>query len=444
MNNSADSKEFVINALNKLYDFAIKNNFKKEINKHLPRDKQLKNYWKVEFLNNFIPEIYKYPLDICLESDVFDQREKEFIQAAKGAAGSSFEILSNENDLCIYNFVNEKEYRAILINPKALNPSLNKYFMTKLIKFEDNYYIPDIVDLLEDRGEALLFVKELLSTHSEAMYKDNPKKEEEVKNLLDKIHSEFIDIFGNDEVLLDEDIASEAVDVFVDFIKCNYAEKKEEAIKILQEQPSEEAALAKESDHTLVFVLKDKGLYVAKHYNVLKNIYERKTSSWVYTEIEKDILSEYFFEERVEYSVESILKLYEKSDDKEKFLTTTRHIVYTVSEDYEFEEFPDIKNSSLLEILDSLKPEYHSEVKQFSFYTLNMTSKTADELIRLAKESIEKIAQLDEEIENYKSQIEECIEDVNEDESKKRPGRNEPCYCGSGKKYKKCCLKFDD
>jgi uncharacterized protein YecA (UPF0149 family) len=22
-------------------------------------------------------------------------------------------------------------------------------------------------------------------------------------------------------------------------------------------------------------------------------------------------------------------------------------------------------------------------------------------------------------------------------------GRNEPCYCGSGKKYKKCCLEAD-
>ena len=25
----------------------------------------------------------------------------------------------------------------------------------------------------------------------------------------------------------------------------------------------------------------------------------------------------------------------------------------------------------------------------------------------------------------------------------KRPGRNEPCHCGSGKKYKNCCLKKD-
>jgi hypothetical protein len=26
----------------------------------------------------------------------------------------------------------------------------------------------------------------------------------------------------------------------------------------------------------------------------------------------------------------------------------------------------------------------------------------------------------------------------------KRPGRNEPCWCGSGKKYKKCHLPADE
>src|SRR2546428_10235432 len=25
-----------------------------------------------------------------------------------------------------------------------------------------------------------------------------------------------------------------------------------------------------------------------------------------------------------------------------------------------------------------------------------------------------------------------------------RPGRNEPCHCGSGRKYKHCCLQKDD
>ncbi len=25
-----------------------------------------------------------------------------------------------------------------------------------------------------------------------------------------------------------------------------------------------------------------------------------------------------------------------------------------------------------------------------------------------------------------------------------RPGRNEPCYCGSGRKYKQCCLEKDE
>jgi hypothetical protein len=26
----------------------------------------------------------------------------------------------------------------------------------------------------------------------------------------------------------------------------------------------------------------------------------------------------------------------------------------------------------------------------------------------------------------------------------RRPGRNEPCHCGSGRKYKHCCLQTDD
>ena len=27
---------------------------------------------------------------------------------------------------------------------------------------------------------------------------------------------------------------------------------------------------------------------------------------------------------------------------------------------------------------------------------------------------------------------------------KPRPGRNEPCHCGSGRKYKHCCLEKDE
>jgi hypothetical protein len=28
--------------------------------------------------------------------------------------------------------------------------------------------------------------------------------------------------------------------------------------------------------------------------------------------------------------------------------------------------------------------------------------------------------------------------------SSKRPGRNDPCHCGSGRKYKQCCLAKDE
>jgi len=30
------------------------------------------------------------------------------------------------------------------------------------------------------------------------------------------------------------------------------------------------------------------------------------------------------------------------------------------------------------------------------------------------------------------------------DQTRVRPGRNEPCHCGSGRKYKHCCLPKDE
>jgi hypothetical protein len=33
---------------------------------------------------------------------------------------------------------------------------------------------------------------------------------------------------------------------------------------------------------------------------------------------------------------------------------------------------------------------------------------------------------------------------ANESDAGVKPGRNEPCWCGSGKKYKKCHLSEDD
>jgi hypothetical protein len=46
--------------------------------------------------------------------------------------------------------------------------------------------------------------------------------------------------------------------------------------------------------------------------------------------------------------------------------------------------------------------------------------------------------QMDELAEKIASQIEQR-EGLNQRQASRIPGRNEPCYCGSNKKYKKCC-----
>lgn len=55
-------------------------------------------------------------------------------------------------------------------------------------------------------------------------------------------------------------------------------------------------------------------------------------------------------------------------------------------------------------------------------------------LIDFDNQEVKRVMQLDKEIHYIKSRIEQYIRDT------PKIGRNELCSCGSGKKYKKCCL----
>lgn len=159
-----NNKEFIKNTVNKIYDFAIKNDFKKEINRNLPKQEWSGKLWQILLLQNQIPYSDKKPLDICLESNDFSQDEKELICAIKDGLIGSFEILNHENDLHLYNFVNEKEYTAEFVSSQPFNFSKNKYFSSMLIKFKNSCYILDPVKGTNERIAALLTAKEILET----------------------------------------------------------------------------------------------------------------------------------------------------------------------------------------------------------------------------------------------------------------------------------------
>ncbi len=455
MNKTQAIQEFILKTMDKIYNFALKNNFKKEINRHLPKKQWTGNKWKILILQNEIPYSEKKPLDICLDSDNFSPEEKELIFSIKDGFIASFEILNYEDDLRIYNFVNEKEYTARFTSPEPLDLCKDKYFTSMLVKFRDNYYIFDPIQKTKDRTSALLFAKEILITDSLQLYRDNPEKEQQVKALLEEIYSEFNAIFGVEGFLFNPDDIFMINDLFINIIKDKSAEnlearqilmdifsgkfKEEESVAENNEETSEKKEENK-LDPACLFVLRDKGIYLARYYNILENIYERNDADSL-TDMEKDILCSYFFEnEQFDYPIEVIFNMYDETEDKENFLQTTRNIIYKISEDYEFENFPEINSASLSEILDNFKEDYDSKLTEFSIDTLQIVSKTIDELFKLKDEELQELAELAKSIEE-KGENHPEIPDY---KYVTKPGRNDLCYCGSGKKFKKCCLQYED
>ena len=61
-----------------------------------------------------------------------------------------------------------------------------------------------------------------------------------------------------------------------------------------------------------------------------------------------------------------------------------------------------------------------------------------DKVAKLRSE-IRKLEEKNAELSEFKAELEARVDDLSH--SAKRPGRNESCPCGSGKKYKHCCGK---
>ena len=100
--------------------------------------------------------------------------------------------------------------------------------------------------------------------------------------------------------------------------------------------------------------------------------------------------------------------------------------------------------------LDSIQGNYKQAYEHYKLYILYRDSLVNEES---KKKDIPDIYEMHEEvISNWSSyREEEKVEDAEEDDfyEVQKPivnagpkiGRNDPCPCGSGKKYKKCCLE---
>lgn len=425
--------------LNDILDFYENSEFKKEIYKLIypEQEKEDLEDW-VEFIrsNEIIPSVRMGTIDFYLFTyPDLPEQQKEILESIKNYSYKGFfEVIQKTGEyLKLFSLFNEKEYIVYPFNKMFVyrNVYKNNFIYGTLIKYLDKYYLLDSFAVQTDREKALNTVMIFIRQNPELIILDNPEKEKEVDAFIDKVYTKFVDVFGTDKVITNEMNYYDIGKRFLDFVESGDA-KFIENIHDLITPPKElmwfpEFSDDEEDEETQeekllkydggVIVDKKNGLYVIDGYGTFLEIFKRED----YKSIPNyDNCIKYYFESimypNIDYPHPVIVKAYNETEDKDRFLKIVKEAL----------DNPEVENASFEELIKYYK-EVKPDTRNFSQIMMPYISKTMKEVEFIQEKETKAI--LDSYNKAEKPEITEKI------------GRNDPCPCGSGKKYKKCCLR---
>ena len=263
------------------------------------------------------------------------------------------------------------------------------------------------------RDDALRYSVAKIIQNPELVYLDNPEKQKEIEENIEAIYNKFIEFFGKDEIVTTNKFADDVIGMFNDFAEGGDKNDFSDKIVLPEEYKyfnvSEfnnsydnflENSLGGFSSHKEVYDVgivydRELGLYAVPFYETFNKIFEMS--------------------EKIENAKECV----EFFLNNDKF---SANIIKRVAERHE--NFTDVVNNLLgtkmtfEELLEKYKSRY-LENKIFSSTTVLYKSKAFSKTLGIIEEESEK-----PELEGI---------------DLKKIGRNDPCPCGSGKKFKKCC-----
>ena len=343
---------------------------------------------------------------------------KKIVKSLMQSMSSIFEIkrvLQNGFDL--NNIINEKTYSVVSLVKMTTFRGMGagQYVVARIFKFEKAYYLLEISGVLPSsrRDDALRYAVAKIIQNPELVYLDNPQKQKEIEDNIKEIYDKFIEFFGKDEIVTTNKFADDLIGAFNDFAECGEKTDFQDKIQMPESYKffnvSEfnnsydnflENSLGGFSSHKEVYDVgiifdKELGLYAVPFFETFNKAIENPEN----VENAKECLE--FFLENDKFSANIIKRVAQKH---ENFMDTVNKLLGT---NYTFDE-----------LLEHYKPRY-LENKIFSSTTVLYKSKVFSKTLGIIEEDIEK-----PELEGI-------------DLSK--IGRNDPCPCGSGKKFKKCC-----
>ena len=358
------------------------------------------------------------------EKQDIDSNTKNIVLALQNAIDALFEVKAvQKTGFDLYSLVNEKKYFAMPLVKMSHLRGIYKgnYILARIFPYENEYYIIEIRETYSsmDKDRVLKYAVAKIIERPENLYKDNDQKLKEIETEISKFSEKFTSCFGSDEVITTNECVDNLISDFNDYYFDS--EKDTSAIKELI-KPIEnygyfkvpefnssydnyiESSMAGFSSHSSKYdvgVIFDKelGMFIVPFYGTLCHIFE--------TENYKDIKG-----------WDECIKAFMEND---KIPAT---LVKKLAEKYP--NFLDVLNDlygtqmALDEFLEQYKLDYHKN-KIYSPTSVLYASKSFGDLMGFIP--------TEEEIKAKEIQA----------QNGQTIGRNDPCPCGSGKKYKKCC-----
>jgi len=374
--------------------------------------------------NKEIPEEKLCTIDYYISKtpDLTDT-EKEILESLKTSYLGIFEVMQKSYEsLTLYSLLNEKTYESIAPLDKRIalqNLYTHAFIYARLIEYKGVKYLTNSFLVYKNRKAAVKEAAIMIWRNPEFIIKDNPEKEKEVNAFIEKIYDKFLEIFGTDTVITTgEKEKDNLLEKFYKYAKSDdlkYLENVKDtpaddyilgSFYFDEEFDDEHPELAEKYD---IGIIADKinGLHECLSYETFKQIFIRDDYKSIpnYKECVNDFFNE-GMTRNVDYPHTVILKIYNEIEDKEKFLKIVKECL----------EDPEIENATFDEIIKEYK-------------RVNVYSRTYDQIMMpyISKTIAEEEKGISLELRNK--------------EPKPKIGRNDPCPCGSGKKFKKCCME---
>lgn len=352
-------------------------------------------------------------------TDIKDQTELSIVNSLESSFESVFEIKKVlRNGFTFHNLLNEKEYNVLplvkMTNFRNILPG--QFVISRIFKFENEFYLIEISNVYASyqKDDVYRYAIAKLLEKPELLYIDNPEKQSEIEKSIHAFSTKFKEFFATDELITDNKNVDELISLFND-----YCDNPDDALK---EQISQ---YIKEPEEFNFFKVKE---FESQYNNFLENSIGGFSSHESHYDVgmifdEETGLYIIPFWATLKHGFEADYKAISNYDDCLKSIIENDKIPDKILMrlNSQYPNFMDVvnevlqKNYTFDELVQNYKIDYLTK-KIYSPTTVLYSSEIFTKTITM---------------------IEEEEETQNISNKKVRP--NEPCPCGSGKKYKKCC-----